>query len=318
VATNRSVFFGNFGNSTGSTSLGDTDWHHGIEADAVHFVSRFYYLCDPTCGVDSPNMWSRAVQNHFHHIATNHVNDDDAPWSRTHNVHGYPFCPLGIQPCDQQFLNYIEGGGAAGRLYAFTVRSGDLETGQSTTDNFVLAADRNSSLPPFVLTGFITAPSSHVNDWAKACLMVRGGASDTAPYYAACRAADNHGPFVQYRALGCSGTCGTAYTNSSFGEDGVFVRIEVEQAEAMTTVRGFASIDDNSWQEMGQAVTFPGNLDLVGFAASSHGDKPVKFLFGGMKFGALGSAPAAYEPDLKTFEIGDSTLVSLEDIARPR
>jgi hypothetical protein len=52
---------------------------------------------------------------------------------------------------------------------------------------------------------------------------------------------------------------------------------------------------------------------LVGFAASSHREKPVKFLFGGMKLGALGNVPAAYEPALVTFEIGNSTLVVLED-----
>jgi hypothetical protein len=101
--------------------------------------------------------------------------------------------------------------------------------------------------------------------------MVRAGIDNKAPYYAVCRAADNHGPFVQYRALGCSGPCGTAYVDSSFDEDAVFTRIEVTHAGGTTTASGYASLDYVNWSQIGRSVTFPTNLDLVGFAATSHG-----------------------------------------------
>ncbi len=241
VVTNPTIFFGNFGNS--GSGFGDADWQHGAEVNGAHFVSRIYYNCVPIpCGIDSPDIWNRAVASQFHHLATNHVNDDQAPWNRTHNIRGYPFCPLAVQPCDQQFLGQVEGGGLAGRLYALTVRSGDLEVGTSTTDNFGFVADWKPAPPAFALSGFVAAPSSDVDDWAKGCLMVRGALDEAAPYYAVCRAADNHGPFVQYRTLGCDGPCGTAHANSPFGEDAVFLRLEVTHTGTKTTtMKGFAS-----------------------------------------------------------------------------
>src|SRR5262249_12083874 len=151
------------------------------------------YKCNPICGIDSPGIWDIAVAKHFHHIATNHVNDATS-WNRTHNIRGYPFCPLGVQPCDSQFSDQIEGGSTGGRLYILTVDSEDLEVGRKTTDNFGFAPDLKFTPRNFSLSGFIGVPSDSVKDWAKGCLMIRGNLESTAPYYAVCRPADNHGP----------------------------------------------------------------------------------------------------------------------------
>jgi hypothetical protein len=105
VLTNPNVFFGNFG---GGRRFGDAEWRRGLETDAQHFVSRVYDICRPRCGVDSRKSWQRAVANRFHHVATNLVDVEAAPWTRTHNARGYPFCPLGVSGCAQQLLDLTE------------------------------------------------------------------------------------------------------------------------------------------------------------------------------------------------------------------
>lgn len=72
---------------------------------------------------------------------------------------------------------------------------------------------------------------------------------------------------------------------------------------------------DLNWWQIGDQITFPANLGLTGFAASSHGDPPVKFLFG-VKLGALGSMPNPYERTPAMFKIGDATGISFYDITR--
>ena len=242
-------FFFNYGHADSNPAsplyyareLTDAEWQLGLAANVNHFVSRVYNTCTLSgietpgsahrCGTDSPAVWARAVENRFNHIATNYVNDKTA-WTRTQNARGYPFCPLGITSCGPQFSDRIEGGSTGGKLYTLTVDSEDLEVGRSTTDNIGFAPDFRNAPRNFTLSGFIGVPSDSVNDWAKGCLMIRGGLESTAPYYAVCRPADNHGPVVQYRSLGCRGACGTASANSSFGEDAVFVRLDVQRSRS--------------------------------------------------------------------------------------
>jgi len=318
------AFFYNLGGHEFSAA----EWDLARTIDANHFVTRNYWTCTPSsietpgsairCGTDGIDPWQTSVAYRFHHIATNYANDKTY-WTRTHNARGYPFCPLGITSCDASFPDTIEGGdGPSNRIWSVTVDSDDLETGNSTRDNFVFAPDARNAPDVYSLRGWIGVPSDGVNDWAKGCLMVRFGLDDQAPYYAVCRPADNHGPTAQWRSLGCTGACGTAESSTIFGEDVVFVRLDVHRTGTQTTVQGFASVNDETWRPLSGPQSFPTDLNVVGFAASSHGSPAVKFLYGGLTMSVNGGAATTWEPIPVGFNVGNVRSSIVEELTRRR
>jgi hypothetical protein len=77
------------------------------------------------------------------------------------------------------------------------VNSGDI---WNASDSFLFAHETRSAVTTTTWTASVSTPNSHVDEWGKACLMVRGGTAANARYFAVCRASDNHKLRIQYRS----------------------------------------------------------------------------------------------------------------------
>ena len=119
------------------------------------------------------------AQDDFNFILPDPVSYYQAPWSRTHNQYGYPFCPLGVHG------NICWAGRHAlsdkherAHTLAIDVRSSDVD---HMHDDFAFA---RSMFGPEVVswTAFVLdASDDNVHHWAKGCLMARREGTPESP-----------------------------------------------------------------------------------------------------------------------------------------
>ncbi len=229
-----------------------------------NFVSRRYVL-------DSRGDFESAISGKTHHISTNKINFLNDNWAKTHNANdltAWPFRCIGN--CGTQHEK--------GNTIGIEVNSEDI---WGRRDHFTfLYQDRNRSHSRYEAS--IHAASSHVDRWAKGCLMVRASLSNNSPYLAICRPSDNSTLRVQWRE---------DYSNNSrFAEKAInlsvapgveradlsFVKIDTWRENHCAIASG--SVDGKNWTNIASQC-FSEPLRYQGLAASSHGNRNVRHLF---------------------------------------
>lgn len=243
------------------------------------FISRAY-------GLNDQKSWCSAWKARVNHLTTDKINAFVDEWARTDSPEtGYPFTAI-----DSPTAGHLIEPGA---LSAITVTSGDI------WDKNDSCYFRYDDKPPAggSQVAYVGNPTSHVNGWIKAGIMVRASSADNAAYIAILRTGSN-GLRMQYRRdngqkteaidaqipLGGNG-------KPLVGENTpIWIRLEVGNDGKSATA--FYSIDGANWLAVGSA-SVDNNLALQGWVASSHGAGPVKWLFGGAAVPANGVAIGA-------------------------
>lgn len=241
------------------------DLPHAPAAAAVRsagFVGRVY-KGGVGGGLDAQVDWDQAKTDGAHWLATNKVNAFVDPWSTTMGPKGYPFrCFSGCSlPASE-----------VGRTLGVDVRSGDIE---GTADSFTFLHSPVTTAATWEAA--IATPSSHVEEFAKGCLMARVSLSPGSPYFAVCRTADVHRLRVQYRLTQGGGTTKIEMSpRPEWNDESIFFARLVING---TNVSGSGSTDGKAYTVIGQA-TLPQAPTLQGIAASGH-DSPtdVRLLF---------------------------------------
>jgi hypothetical protein len=237
----------------------------------ANFVGRVW-------GVNDSTSWSRAVSLDSHHIATDKVSYHMDPWAVTHNTLGWPFQCLEGWPC-------------ASNQEAVDVLGAEVDSGDIwyASDSFLFAHESNSAVTTTTWTASVSTPNSHVDEWAKGCLMVRAGTAANARYFAVCRAADNHKPRVQYRSSAGGASSATEVdivpADTVDQESVSFIRLTVQYDGAQTCAWGYGSQNGSTWKLIASRC-FSGLMANQGVAVSSHGSGKVKLLFGNLKRGS--------------------------------
>jgi hypothetical protein len=250
------------------------EWPYASVATNVHlanFVGRVW-------GVNDSTTWSNVAKLDVNHIATDKVNYHEDPWAVTHNGLGWPFQCLEGWPCasNQELVDVV----------GTEVDSGDI---WNSSDSFLFAHEANSAVTTTTWTASVSTPNSHVDEWGKACLMVRGGTAANAKYFAVCRASDNHKLRIQYRT-----TAGGASSSAEVDivpadtvdqENITFVKLTVQYDGTQTCSSGYGSQNGSTWKLIGSKC-IAGLLGNQGLAVSSHGSGKVKLLFSNVKRGS--------------------------------
>lgn len=240
-------------------------------AASVHdagFISRVW-------GVNSAAAWARAVASEANHIATDMVNAGKGNWAVTSNGHGWPFGCMKPGACD----GYEE----PADVIAAEVDSGDIWGGR---DSFVFAGEENTSTAMTTWTAEVNTPDSHVDGYAKGCLMVRVSTAPEASNFAVCRPASGKRLRIQYRATAGGPT--TSVELEELPEHTIdatsltFLRLTLLNEGGETCALGYGSADGAAWHLIGSHC-FTERLRYQGLAVSSRGSGPVKLLFTDVK-----------------------------------
>lgn len=221
-------------------------------------------------GVDDEASWDAARNAGVHHLGTDMVNTAEDPWARTHDDAGYPFACA--QDCD------MDASADATTTVGIEVDSGDL---WSTADSgWFLHQDRSAS-PEGTWQAFVSTVNSHVEPFAKGCLMARASLDANAPNFAVCRPADDEPLRIQWRST--PGGSSEAIEDDITPPDtldppgAAFVRMRIDRNGMCAA--GDGSADGITWIEIGSAC-FDAPLVLQGIGASSHDAGTVRMLFG--------------------------------------
>src|SRR5581483_5560900 len=107
----------------------------------------------------------------------------------TSQPNGFPFTCFNASECAGRTRDE--------RSIGVAVDSGDIE---STGDDFLFVHADNSAAPTATLRAVLSTENSHVEEFAKGCLMARASTARDSPYVAVCRPADNHPLRIQSRA----------------------------------------------------------------------------------------------------------------------
>lgn len=224
-------------------------------------------------GLNDANAWTRAADAGAHHLGTDKINVFEDPWARTHTSGGWPFDCL-EDGCGEEPAELDD-------AFGLEVQSGDMWEG---SDSMAL---RHTTVDPGVgtaTTAFVSVVSSHVEPFAKGCLVARASVDADSASFAVCRPADQNPIRVQIRPSDGASTSAVEVPlnppDTIDDESVAFLRLVVEPSGSGAIATGYASVDRDVWTEIGSHV-FPVWLPIQGLAASAHdaGD-PVRFVFG--------------------------------------
>ncbi|MBM4360878.1 MAG: hypothetical protein FJ096_22470 [Deltaproteobacteria bacterium] len=270
---------------------------NAVLALAAGLVSRVWSANDA-------GAWDALVAAKTNLLATDKVNVEQDPWARTHAMGGWPFaCMTG--ECDPPASEIAP-------VVRLEVRSGDI---WGKSDDFFFVSKKVDPAERSV-RGFVSVASSHVDEWAKGCLMARASLAADAAYAAVCRPADRHPIRFQVRATkgGDSTTTEIAIPppDTVDAVDASFVRLDV--AAAGKTATAYGSVDGLTWVKLGSR-SFAEPLVHQGLAASGHGSaEPVRFLFGDVREGpANPSSPLVLADFPSQLAVGDCSVHAAVD-----
>lgn len=229
------------------------------------FISRAF-------NIDSEQKWQDAVTKRVHHIATNLVNYHEDPWAVTHQENWYPFSFI-----DKDLFDDRE---EKADIIGVKVNSDDI---WSSSDNFYflyrevadLSEDRS-------YTTLVSTVGSHVEGWAKGCLMARSSIEPGSSYFAVCRPANDHKLRIQYRlekdknseAVEAGDIAAAGTINQA---DVPYIKLVISKDSKCAS--GLGSVDGIEWVSIGEETCFETPLSLDGIASASHGEAQVKFLY---------------------------------------
>jgi len=226
-----------------------------------NLVSRRYL-------VNNESDFNTSITGKVHHIATDKANYLRDPWARTHNENGWPFKCIN-RNCDDRASDES--------VITIKVNSEDI---WGRRDHFhFLYQDRGTQSSRW--TASVGEASSHVENFAKGCVMARALLSDNSPYFAVCRPADNHKLRIQFRKN--AGANSSAQDNNINNAEGLdqpnltYVKMDVYNNGRCAA--GFGSQDGVSWTRLGSAQCFSQTLRFQGVGASAHGNTTVKHTF---------------------------------------
>lgn len=246
-------------------NTGDNDQNITRHAYDKGFVSRRYVL-------NNQNDFNSAITGKAHHIATDKINYRKDSWSKTHNSLGFPFKCIDISCTNEKENDQIIG---------VEVNSEDI---WGNSDHFSFQYQNKGSQSGRWITA-VNVASSHIDKFAKSCLMARQSFSNDSPYFAVCRLADNEGLAVQYRDNFGSST--TVNNKNIGGASGIsqadLTYLKIDTWNNGRCVLGQGSRDGKSWTTIASRC-FNNTLGYQGLAASSHGNNTVKHLFSNPSF----------------------------------
>lgn len=241
-----------------------------VEAGSLGLVTRMYKGGVPG-GLDSQEDFEGAIAAGARHAATDKANAEADGWSTTSDVRGFPFRCAGCE-------GHVEPGTSS--IIGLRATSGDLEG--SADSGFFAFVDPNAPASSGAddLRALVSVPSSHAQEFAKACLVARASDAPGAVYAAACRTFDNQPPRMQVRTTeGGPTTSTTAPAIPGLSvETPAFVRLFVEPIGAKTRVTAETSGDGKTWVAMG-TTDLDSALPHRGLVVSSHDDGARKALF---------------------------------------
>lgn len=271
-------------------------------------LSRVYYG-GLTGGLDDQTSFERAKNFKTTFLATNKVNAEVDTWARTYQPSGWPFACFG--PCESLFTEQA-------RTLGVMVESADLF---GTMDSFLFLHEQATVAAAMgTWTSMVSVVSSHVEPFAKGCLMARASEEDDAAYFAVCRTADVHVLRVQYRSLKGASTTSTEVQIASpitlDAESNFFIRLVLEPGgtPGTTTASGDGSVDGKLWTRIDSRV-MQDPLVYQGIAASAHGNTGgVKFLLSNLTFDQGGMKRDVVKASLPTLsKIGGAMTGSAFD-----
>lgn len=217
--------------------------------------------------LNSQNDFNAAISGKAHHIATDRINYRKDTWSRTHNNLGYPFKCV-TQTCNSERED--------DNIIGVEVSSDDI---WGKNDHFSFQYQFKGSNNGRWISA-VNVASSHVERYAKSCLMARQSLSNDSPYFAVCRPSDNGSIAVQYRDdFGSgSGSHNTPITGGQGISQADLTYIKIDTYNNGRCMSGQGSRDGKNWTTI-TTRCFTNALGYQGLAASSHGDESVKHLF---------------------------------------
>jgi len=251
VNNSSSIFFNLNGvNNSLSTHVADSN-----------LVSRRFLI-------NSESEFNTSVSGKVHHIATDKINYLQDPWARTHNENGWPFKCIN-RNCNDQASDE--------NVITIKVNSEDI---WGRRDHFhFLYQDHNTQNSRW--TSSLGEASSHVDEFAKACVMARASLSDNSAYFAVCRPADNQRLRTQFRKR--SGNNSSTQSNDINDAEGLdqpnltYVKMDIYNNGRCAA--GFGSQDGVRWTRLGSPQCFDQALRFQGIGASSHGNTTEKHTF---------------------------------------
>jgi len=222
--------------------------------------------------INNENDFNASVTGKVHHIATDKVNYIKDSWAVTHNENGWPFKCIN-ENCDHQASDES--------VITIKVNSEDIWGRQ---DHFhFLYQDRGTQSGRW--TASVAEASSHVDMFAKGCLMARASLSANSQYFSVCRLADNRKLRTQFRKN--SGDNSSAQDNDINGAEGLdqpnltYVKMDIYSNGRCAVGQG--SQDGVRWTQIGDAQCFSQALRYRGIAGSSHGNATVLHKFSQLK-----------------------------------
>ncbi|MFP6687576.1 MAG: Ca2+-dependent phosphoinositide-specific phospholipase C, partial [Polyangiaceae bacterium] len=274
------------------------DAGHALDVQQAGLVGRVW-------GINTATSWGIAFNNRAQLLSTDKVNADQDPWAKTHNKSGWPF---------ECFSECSAPADETGQLLTVEVSSGDIYN-QEDSAYFLRRDVTTTSSKASAWAAYLATPNSHVEPWAKGCLIARRGDHQDAANFAVCRPADVHRIRVQVRAN--DGDSTQSYdgsinpANTIDDPSAAFLRLEVEPGAK--TFRGMASQDGKTWVLIHEQ-TFAQPLYLQGIAASSHDSGTVRFAFGNLTRSISGETPVSQPmKDLTAVPIGAQASGSAHD-----
>jgi hypothetical protein len=262
------------------------DRAEAVEARSLGLVTRIY-KGGAQGGLDTEEDFEGAIAAGALHAATDKANADVDGWSSTHDHRGFPFRCAGCE-------GHVEPGSVIG----LRATSGDL---WEAADSAFFAL--SGPIPgPDEWSALAAVPSSHAQEFGKACLVARASESPGARYVAACRLFDSHPPRMQLRATDGGPTTNTTAPPISglAPEVPAFLRLRVEPNGGRSTVTAETSADGRAWMTMG-TTEVDGALPLRGLVVSSHDGGPLRALFADVR---RNGAPLPFSALTKTIAVG--------------
>lgn len=219
-------------------------------------------------GLDTQEDFVGAKTAGAQHLATDKVNVEQDPWSTTQSAKGFPFSCNGCDALRE-----------SSPLLAMSATSGD-QWDKADSGFYAYVNDTGEA----TWTAMISVPSSHTEEFAKACLIARASEEPGAANVAFCRPFDNHPPRLQLRLKdGDATTSEDAPAWPGFSsETAFFVRLHLKPDGEDTEVEAYVSKDGKDFgQPLSQRI-FHSALPLRGVSVSTHGSGKKHAFFAGL------------------------------------
>lgn len=227
-------------------------------------------------GIQNEADWNAAKASGVVHIASDAVSFENDAWAKTHNTKGFPFL------CDG-----CDGLTETGDVFGVTATSGD-QWGTADSGYFALT----NSTEQESWTAMIGVPSSHVEPFAKACLVARASEDPGAINVAFCRPFDDNPPRIQLRnATGGATTTGdTPPLPGLKAETGHFLRLDLKPDGNTTEIDALVSRDGKTWISAQKSI-LNAPLPLRGVSVSSHDSGARRAVFANLTRAPAGQTP---------------------------